>query len=530
MPSRKSFFKNLFQKLDSKKIIVAAIVSIVILFPTIFATVFVIRSNILKEASSNDSLTVVMYDSNGSELYRETETVSTYGDASLVAIFNTTRKNLSPISQIPPLADTSNPITVHMIDSSKTDILLMYLSFEGDSYCVWNDKAYKVSPDSNDAFFSSPYSESLFSNSRPPSLMTADGDEILPTSADWYYCKKVSLGFIKASKVTLTAPLTTYHITGEFNVSFATAPNASSVEIFNGEELIYSGPLNEAHSIKVDSTTPLRVTISAQWDDPELSFHGTAEYDVSVIIHKRAEFSVTSDTLSSNDFTILKIINVADMSKLKFSSVHISPPRFSLFGENAYAILFRPDNFEGDNIEFTVSYGASLSTFNLSVLQSDNTQNDKIYESMESLGVSFSNISASFSSPPYIFGRIITPESYGFTNTLKVGDADGEYYSYRRVYTTQGGVGTDVLSLSGGVVSQIGEGEELGKYAVVDIGLGLSVIYSNLSSTDVFVGDVLATGDVIGKSGHIPRGENGFSLTLWYNGNLFDSELLFINS
>lgn len=528
MPSKKSFFKNLFQRLDVKKIVVAAIISIVILFPTIFATLFVIRSNMLEEASVNDSLTVVMYDSSDSELYRETETVSTYGDDSLVAIFNTIRKNLSPISQIPQNADKSNPLSVHMIDSSKTDVLLMYFSFgENNSYCLWNDEAYELSPDSSDAFFSSPYSEILHSNARPPSLMTADGDEILPTSADWYYYKKQSSDFINASKVKLTEPLTTYHISGEFNVSFAATPNVSSVEIFNGEELIYSGALNDAHSIKVDSNTPLRAKITAQWDKSERSFYGNVEYDVSVIIHKRAEFSVTSDVLSSNGFAILKITNVADMSKLKFSSEHISPPRFSLFGETAYAIIYRPDNFQGDNIEFTVSYGASLSTFNLSITQSDSTE---IYASMEQLGVSLSSIRASYDSPPYIFGKIITPESYGFVNTLKVGDADGEYYSYRRAYTTSGGVGIDVLALSGGTVSRIGEGEELGKYAVVDVGLGLSVIYSNLSSTDVSVGDVLATGDVIGKSGHIPRGEIGFSLILWYNDNLFEPELLFKNT
>ena len=123
MSSRKSFFKSIFQKLDVKKLVVAAIISIVILFPTIFATLFVIRSNQADQPTSGDSLTVVIYDSSKSELYRETGSASIYGDESLVAIFNTIRKNLSHIPQIPATADKSNPITVHMIDSSKTDIL-----------------------------------------------------------------------------------------------------------------------------------------------------------------------------------------------------------------------------------------------------------------------------------------------------------------------------------------------------------------------------------------------------------------------
>lgn len=531
MSSRKSFFKGMLQKLDVKKLIIAAIISIVILFPTIFATLFVIRSNQADQPSSSDSLTVIIYDSDKSELYKETGSASSYGDESLVAIFNTIRKNLSHIPQIPETADKSKPITVHMIDPSKTDILLIYFSLDkSSSYCLWNNEAYEISSDNSDLFLFSDYSEIMYSNARPPALMTADGDEILPTYADWHYYKNLSEVFINASRVKLSEPSAIYHITGEFNVSFAVVPDACSVDIFNGEELIYSGDLDEATSIKVDSNTPLRVKILAQWSSSDRSFYGSVEYDVSVTIHKRAEFSVIFDSLSSNGFTILKVTNVGNMTKLKFSSEHISPPHFSLFGETAYAVICCPEDFEENNIKFTVSYGASISTFDLPIAINNGIDSDKISTSIEQLGVSFSDITPRFDVPPYLLGMIVTPESYGFVNTLKLGDADGEYYSYRRTYICPDGAGTNVFAVSGGTVSQVGHNEELGRYAVVDVGLGISVIYSNLSITDVFVGDILAAGDVIGKSGHIPRNEDGFSLILWYNGHLFDPALLFINA
>ena len=530
MPSKKMFFKGLFEKLDLKRLIIAAIISVVILFPTILAAAFMIKSNQMSQISHDDSLSVVMYDSAGNELYRETETISTFGEDTLVAIFNTMRKDLSLIDEIPQTADKSTLITVHMIDSSKTDVMTMYFSLEeNESYCLLNNEAYIIPSDNSEIFFASPYSEVIYKNSSPPALKTADGENIIPTYANWHYKNHIGK-FINASKVKLADPLATYHITGEFNVSFETSPDICSIEIFDGEERIFSGALNDTRYLTVDSNTPLRAKIIAQWNYNNRSFYGTVEYDVYVIIHNRAVFSLSSNTVSSLGFTILKGVNIADISKLNFTSKHISPPHFSVFGETAYAIIYCPENFEGNNIEFTVSYGVSLSTFKLSVNQSNDIKSNEIDIGMGQLGLDFSDIPPKFDSPPYLFGRIISPESYGFYNTLKVGDKDGKYYSYRRVYTTPNGMGADIFALSGGMVSYIGNNEELGKYAVVDIGLGLSVIYSNLSNVDVSVGDILAAGQIIGKSGDVPRGGEGFSLTLWYNGNLFDSELLFLNT
>ena len=531
MPSGRSFFKNLIDKLGLKKIFVAIIISVIILFPTIFATVFMIRSTKDDPTPVSDSLTVILYDSMNTEVFNEVGTTSIYGDDSLVGIFNTIKKNLYPITEIPATADRSSPLTVHMITADKTDILILYLSLmDNDSFCLLNNEAYKIPSDNCDIFLTSPYSEPLYPSSRPPALISADNDEIIPTSCNWYY-KNITGKYVQSSSITLEQPEKEYRITGEFGVSFTSPPDSSSVNIFNdSNELIDSWDLNDAHSLKVDPNTPLKIKIVSEWKYSDREFYGTVEYDITVIIQNSAEFKVFSPSVAKNGLTILKGSNIAEISKLSFTSQDISPPHFSMFGETAYAVIYCPADFKGDNIHFTVAYGATLSSFDISVDHSIGLDIESINSSMNQLNIDLSPFSPKFDCDPYLFGKIVTPAS-NFTNTLKFGEQDGEFFSYRRVYSCSDGTGVDVCALSGGIVSHIGHSEELGRYAVVDIGLGLSVIYSNMSSADVSVGDIIAAGDVIGKTGNISRREEqGFAISLLYNGHLFDPELLYMNT
>ena len=530
MSSKRSFFKSIIDKLGLKRLFVAAIISIIILFPTIFAAIFMHRSTLESQMPTSDPLTVIMYDDNDTEVFNEIGTTSTYGDDSLVGIFNTIKKNLYPVAEIPSTADRSVPLTVHMITNDKTDVLVLYFSLEyNDSFCLLNNEAYMVSSDNCDIFFMSPYSEPLYPGSRPPTLISADNDVITPTSCNWYY-KNIVEKYVTASAVTLEQPEKEYGITGEFGISFVIPPDHCSINIYSGDEVIDSWELNDAHSLKVDSNTPFRVKIVAEWKDFNRDFYGTAEYDISVIIQNSAEFKVFSNSVSKNGLTILKGKNIADISKLSFTSSDIEPPRFSIFGETAYAIIYCPADFEGDNIHFTVAYGATLSSFDISVNYGVGSDEENINNSIHQLNVDFSHITSKYDCHPYLFGKIVTPAS-NFTNTLKFGELDGALMSYRRVYSCSDGIGVDVYTLSGGIVSYVGHNEELGRYAVVDIGLGLSVIYSNMSSADVSVGDILAAGDVIGKTGSISRrDEQGFAISLLYNGHLFDPELLYINT
>lgn len=63
-------------------------------------------------------------------------------------------------------------------------------------------------------------------------------------------------------------------------------------------------------------------------------------------------------------------------------------------------------------------------------------------------------------------------------------------------------IGSPVAATLGGTVSSIDAGSEYGTSVVVDHGNGLQTIYGHLSQRDVNVGDVIKTGQRIGKSGN----------------------------
>ena len=99
--------------------------------------------------------------------------------------------------------------------------------------------------------------------------------------------------------------------------------------------------------------------------------------------------------------------------------------------------------------------------------------------------------------------------------------------AYKNVYKLIDNTGVSIGAVCGGKISATGTSSAFGNYAIVDVGLGLSLVYSNLSSLDVSDGDFIAAGDVIGKSGHISSDSEGFSLTLVFDGIILDPNVLF---
>ena len=64
-------FKLLYRKFGLKKIIIALVAVIFIFLPSILAIFLHIDSNKMLEKNASDSLTVIVYDKDGNELYYE---------------------------------------------------------------------------------------------------------------------------------------------------------------------------------------------------------------------------------------------------------------------------------------------------------------------------------------------------------------------------------------------------------------------------------------------------------------------------
>ena len=81
--------------------------------------------------------------------------------------------------------------------------------------------------------------------------------------------------------------------------------------------------------------------------------------------------------------------------------------------------------------------------------------------------------------------------------------------------------GTEIVAVNDGKVIAVGENEFLGKYIVIDHGLGLQTWYLHLSAVSVEVGADVAYKQAIGKSGStgfIEDSSVGFALLYTVNG------------
>ena len=517
-------FKLLYRKFGLKKIIITLVSIICILLPSILAIFLHIDSNKMIEKNASDSLTVILYDKNGDELYRDQGKSENYSEDSLVGIFNVMKKNLVQTSKIPVGIDTSTPILAKMISNNSEESYTYYFSFaEGGSFCEYNGNTYKVQTSDSERFLASPFAEPLYASAIPPALNTADGDVVTPVYTSWKY-KNLDNLFITATNIPTTSDVVTYHVTAGISIDFDKAPDKCVVKIFDDDTPIFSGNLNSASKLTLDSNTPLSVKIDAEWYKSEdCDSYGAISYNFYIIIHSRAEFSISADSIQKNGFTVLKATNITDISKLSFSSEQIQTvPKFNLIGETAYAVI--PCISSDKEIAFTVSYGVSTKTFSVFTDKTSAIENSLIANSANALGFSPSSISANFECPIFFFGTRISPADNGFVLKSFFGENE---YAYKNTYEFLSGSGASVNAICGGKVSKIGESSLLGNYAVIDVGLGLSLIYSNLSSLDVSEGDFMAAGGIVGKTGYVSNSTEGFSLILIFDGTILDPNVLF---
>ena len=520
-------FKALYKRFGLRKLILIVVAVFVILLPSILAAYLIINSEINDTVSSNE-LTVVMYSSDNEELFRETENEDIDEEESLVDIFSIMQENLIEIDSIPTDVSTSNPIHIEMISGDVTDRLTYYfLTTREKNYCLWNDKAYEVFPRDSKRFFTSRYAELLYKSATPPQLITVDGEPIIPHSAKWYF-RNVDEKYVEASGISFSDRLISYDITGGLSLTFSSLPDSCTVSVYEAGQQIFIGSLDEAQKIILHSDIPLSVNISAVWNyDGDQDYYGNVIYDFNVIIHSRAEFSVSSDTIQKNGFTVFKATNIIDLSRLSFSCDELSfIPKFHAIGTTVYAVIPYTESNDDQTLEFTATYGASSQSFSIAIIGKELPSNADIVLSAKSSGA-IPNTTPDYHSPIFLFGDRVSPTSNEFSIHNRYGDLVNEKYTYCNTYKYSGVNSALVSAVCGGKVTEVGSSHSLGNYAVVDIGLGLSLVYSDMSVTDDSVGDLLSVGDPLGKVGVISENTSGFSLMLIFDGAVLDPNVLF---
>ena len=525
------------QSLTPKKILLSFLIALIILFPTVLAIISVAHSSNDETTVSSRASTVILYNEDGVELYKENADEALAGDSSLISIFNTIFDNKLEIDDIPSNAATEPPLKAELIWENGTDTLTCYFSFsENGSFCADEaDNYYKIPAEDSERFLSSAFAETLYTDSTPPQMLTAEGDTVLPTSTEWYY-KNMDGLYLRAQKNALADEKLTYHVTSAISVDFTDEPDACTVEVYSDGEKVFMGAPEELAYMILDSDSVLSVNVNAQWSYlNERNFYGGVSYSFDVLIHNRAEFSIDRSSFAAGEFAILKANNISTLSKLSFVTDMDFKPEFTLVGEVAYAIIPCPNGqTEAESFDFSISYGVSSNKFSIAIEDSELPSSSDFALSLTRLNVDPNDFGKASERYSFLSGLRRAPSETDFSAGRVFGESFtynySRTYSFFNEYVCIDSSAIPVLACSGGKVIYTDVSDTLGSVAIVDLGFGIRLWYCNLSTLNVSVGDYVAAGDVIGVTGTLLDGKSeGFTLTMSYYSQILDVNCLFSN-
>ena len=515
------------KRFPAKKLIPYALLFAVIILPTVLAVIYAsyVGDGTVNSANINS---VILSDTNGDPLFSEEKSRNSSHD-SLIGIFNSIYENMSPTAKNID-TDTMASIVAEITEKSHKTTLNCYFSLpDGTGYAIDdNGTVYSISNKDALKFLTSPYAESIYEASTPPSMLTADGDTVLPSNIRWKY-RNIDGELLAAERHRQTSDSDTYSVAESISLSFSTPPDKLTASVFNEGQEMFSGNLSQLAYLTLDNVSKVRVTCTAIWNErSDRDFSGKLTYDFTVTVHTRAEFSIDRSTLSAGEFALLKVDHVSNPSRISFHSEDTEfSPTFHFIDTTAYAVIPYTALGELPNISFTVSYGVSKKDFVLESQIDDTDLNNSLTRFLSSNGVNIT-IKSTASSKMFFSALGSLPSSDLFQNTMGFSDSTGgATVSYYSEYASTNGHGASCTAIISGKVVATGANDLLGSYAVVDVGFGLRVWYCKLSVVDVSVGEYVTVGDVIGKCGTLSKEAScGFRLMMSYGNTLLCPEFI----
>ena len=500
----------LFRRVAAKKIFLYTLTVFLIVLPVSIALVIVSAPSNAK--TSESTITVTLKELDGNEIAREITSSRELGGDSLASIINNLNEGKSRAEELPAFDASTKPLVAIIESENERTELVCYFSLNGnDSYCTdESGEVYMISRLDATDFLTSKYSEILYSSATLPILKTIDGEAVLPRSLDWNY-KNVSETFVKASDSALGGTDDEYSITGQIDIEFSIKPSSCQASVYGiGGDEIFNGTIDGIKNLIVSASDSVRVIIDAYWEKNDLSsYYGSAHYDFNVIIANKSEFSVSSTVLAKDGFVLLKATNIEDLSKIQFQSDQSAQaPEFIFVGTNlAEAILTYPTDISSTatTFDFSVSYRASMERFTLDLSKASTAP--EYYSDIPCPSFAAS-LAKNFASEMRYQLNIINGKSAtsrynaynpsflslsecGFSKNIDYGSH--VFYSDTNVRTfvssgcefSADSYGISVPAVNAGIVVAVGEDDHLGKFVVIDHGMGLNVWYCNLSDIDV---------------------------------------------
>jgi len=514
------------KNIDFKKILLFALGLVLLFIPTYIA---IASYNSQKPSENLPTVsTLTISDPEG-----RTSTVTSDNDPNGVfEMFNSINASGTPVSSLPDSL-AGNGFLLVTFSTPDSDQSYKYYFTTSSSDCYYADptgKIYKIAINRAKEFLGSSYSVYLYKTATPP-VLTASGTSVISATAmEWYYL--VSGGtYQQYDYQPSTNDSLTYDVGNNFTFNFSIAPSDSNLKVFNADELLYDGGINDLHDLRLTRNSTLRFLITASWAQVgESEYYGNASYEFNALVLAPAEFKIGESVIEHGDIVAISGVNVTNPADIK---VTFEPqlangfePKFYADGELVHALI--PFSYDVPNGEYkiTVTYGITTQTLNLTVGESRYGFNKAAtkYSASEAVISTFyaeddiaaynsvrSDICKNTEELKYFSGAFINYETAGTLtskkSTIKLGFTRENILKDGRTFKHTGidfevSAGVDVPAMSSGKVVYAGFCDVLGNFVVVDHGYGLKTWYAHLSEISVSVGDIVRTSQSLGKTGN----------------------------
>lgn len=580
----KIFISAFIKKLKNKSFtkitpIIISVCLLAVLIPSIIALwqVYLKKDEPLQ---SNNQVFIYLYDRDGNLLSEDFADDSSLVSSPLVDILYNLYTHKIPI-EAPPVGAIEEPnykVTIEDSDHSFS-FSCYFTESHANSYIVDSDrKLYSFDEQYHSRFLTLEYSDAAYSTAKAPSLLTKDGDTVIPQSVDWSYKKHNGTSKKIDSSETVSA-IRAYSASGSIGLIFDIPPSACSVEVYDmiGNE-IYNGNLDGISAITAEIGARLKFTLKAEWEDSEkANAFGTLEYAFEMVFKTLAEFEISTSEVAPGGYFVISAYNIEGESIPLYKTNRDHTDTTSIFNfsgvTNLYAYLsyidalnyidsFSPVFFEDEgalraivpipyntplgNLYFTLSSGAATSSFVVKITEAptassldiqkpaDEVESAISKKAIDDVTTKAKNLVKLCSTELLAQDKFLHPDDTVFKKAYSFGNGfvlDEEplvkLSALGDAYLSLAPGGIDVCAANIGKVIEIGQSDHLGKFAVVDHGAGICTWYCNLSDFTVSVGDIVVKGEKIGVTGEsvLLEGDGVLILCSIY-GSLIDPELI----
>lgn len=430
------------------------------------------------------------------------------------------------------------PLYVEAIRNGTSASYTFYFSMVKNAsfYLDANGQCYLIPEAEAEAFLSTIYAESLYNRSEPPVLYTNVDVPVTPTFVSWYY-RTTSDSYRRTESADTTDELLCYDFSAALAFSFSDEPDACTVRVMENGALIFEGTPDDLSTLSISADTSVRIHVEARWNEGDGVFcYGELSYDFDATIVDRALFSIDRDHLCPNEFLILTCRNIQTPSELILHSAADLTPTFYRVSDTTLCVIPYPNEPRTDSFSFRVTYGAAMQSFSVALTASQPAVTHSLSQNGSSMRQATSrmaenDLAALLKALPspvgkdiYFQGNRQSPSEVGYTRVYRYGDTLVSSDSIVKVtakcdYFAAPTEGAAVPTVAPGEVLATGLCEALGRYVIVNHGLGMYTVYAQLAIVDVHEGDILAIGQSVGKAGRGPLSDGeGFLLGCLLNG------------